>query len=302
MPGPDGEHRRGRGSARAIASHSGAQLRHRARHDRRVEVGQADAAQLEQVAQRGAELVGRGVAHGGEAPVLDELAVAIGPEVGLGVADVDDEEHGIGSSPCRRSSTSSTARTRAPPCSARWSMKAVPYKVVELLPPMHAAMQRAALRRAHGARADARVRREALRLAGDHAPPGGAGARARRCFPADPDARAAVERAEEWGDEVWQPMARRLLWRTLDHAPARDGRATRRARAAALPDARRARAGADRQRASSAGSTAPTRAPCAPTCARCPATSTASTAGSPTACSAARRSTPPTCRSPRPRG
>ena len=44
-------------------------------------------------ARHGAELVGRGVAHGREPPVLDELAVAIGPEVGLGVADVDDEEH-----------------------------------------------------------------------------------------------------------------------------------------------------------------------------------------------------------------
>ena len=41
-------------------------------------------------------------------------------------------------------------------------------------------------------------------------------------FPADPDARAAVERAEEWGDEVWQPMARRLLWRTFTIAPAGD--------------------------------------------------------------------------------
>ena len=33
-------------------------------------------------------------------------------------------------------------------------------------------------------------------------------------LPADPDERAAVERAEEWGDEVWQPMARRLVWQT----------------------------------------------------------------------------------------
>ena len=31
-------------------------------------------------------------------------------------------------------------------------MKAVPYEVVELLPPMHAALQRRALRRPHGAR------------------------------------------------------------------------------------------------------------------------------------------------------
>jgi hypothetical protein len=29
-----------------------------------------------------------------------------------------------------------------------------------------------------------------------------------------------VHRAEEWGDEVWQPMARRLLWRTFTMHPA----------------------------------------------------------------------------------
>jgi glutathione S-transferase len=31
-------------------------------------------------------------------------------------------------------------------------------------------------------------------------------------FPADPTARAAVEEAEAWGDEVLQPLARRVLW------------------------------------------------------------------------------------------
>jgi glutathione S-transferase len=38
-------------------------------------------------------------------------------------------------------------------------------------------------------------------------------------LPADKDARARVERAEEWGDQVWQPMARRLLWQTFARAP-----------------------------------------------------------------------------------
>jgi glutathione S-transferase len=40
-------------------------------------------------------------------------------------------------------------------------------------------------------------------------------------YPADPDARAAVERAERWGDEALQPIARRVLWNGLrrDRSP-----------------------------------------------------------------------------------
>ncbi len=34
-------------------------------------------------------------------------------------------------------------------------------------------------------------------------------------FPADPDARATVEEAELWGDEVLQSAARRLAWNLL---------------------------------------------------------------------------------------
>jgi len=39
-------------------------------------------------------------------------------------------------------------------------------------------------------------------------------------FPRDADRRAAVEGAEEWGDEILQPVARRLAWATLkrDHS------------------------------------------------------------------------------------
>jgi glutathione S-transferase len=97
-------------------------------------------------------------------------------------------------------------------------MKAVPYKVVELLPPMHAALQRVRF----GARTVPGLTLESgEKLSGSRAI-------IRRLeelapepslFPADPDARTAVERAEEWGDEVWQPMARRLLWRTFTMRP-----------------------------------------------------------------------------------
>jgi glutathione S-transferase len=42
-------------------------------------------------------------------------------------------------------------------------------------------------------------------------------------FPRDPDARAKVEQAERWGDEVLQPVARRALWNALrrDRSPLR---------------------------------------------------------------------------------
>jgi glutathione S-transferase len=34
-------------------------------------------------------------------------------------------------------------------------------------------------------------------------------------FPSDPEQRAAVERAESWGDEVLQPVPRRIVWAAL---------------------------------------------------------------------------------------
>jgi glutathione S-transferase len=38
-------------------------------------------------------------------------------------------------------------------------------------------------------------------------------------LPAGRDARAGVERAEEWGDQVLQPLVRRILWAALRRAP-----------------------------------------------------------------------------------
>jgi glutathione S-transferase len=39
-------------------------------------------------------------------------------------------------------------------------------------------------------------------------------------FPPGGEARALVQRAEEWGDEVLQPLARRLLWASIRREPA----------------------------------------------------------------------------------
>jgi glutathione S-transferase len=38
-------------------------------------------------------------------------------------------------------------------------------------------------------------------------------------YPADPDARGRVEEADRWGDEVMQPVARRMAWWTLRADP-----------------------------------------------------------------------------------
>jgi glutathione S-transferase len=97
-------------------------------------------------------------------------------------------------------------------------MKAVPYKVVELLPPMHAALQRMRFgaRTVPGLILDSGEKisgsRAIMRRLEELAPEPS-------LFPADPDALVEVHRAEEWGDEVWQPMARRLLWRTFTMHP-----------------------------------------------------------------------------------
>ena len=85
---------RGRGSGCAIDVHSGPSCGHGRRDDRRARSPKRDAAELEQAAQRRAELVGGRLADRREAPVLDELVAAVGAEVRLGVADVDDEQHG----------------------------------------------------------------------------------------------------------------------------------------------------------------------------------------------------------------
>jgi glutathione S-transferase len=53
-------------------------------------------------------------------------------------------------------------------------------------------------------------------------------------LPSDPEVRAEVLRAEEWGEEVLQPIARRLLWPALTAVPRR-WPATRRGRGCPRP-------------------------------------------------------------------
>ncbi len=97
-------------------------------------------------------------------------------------------------------------------------LKAVPYGVVELPPPMHAAVQqlRFGVRTVPGLTLESGEKlsgsRAILRRLDELAPEPA-------LLPPDPGERAAVQRAEEWGDEVWQPMARRLLWQTFTMHP-----------------------------------------------------------------------------------
>jgi glutathione S-transferase len=124
------------------------------------------------------------------------------------------------------------------PCAAverAFELKGIPYRVVELPPAIHAGVQRAVF----GARTVPGLRVEGgERISGSRAimrwldaqrpePP---------LLPADPARRAAVEAAETWGDEIYQPIARRLLWSAFGAAPAAMASYQRGGRLPALPE------------------------------------------------------------------
>jgi glutathione S-transferase len=108
------------------------------------------------------------------------------------------------------------------PCAAverALELKGLRYRRIELPPPLHAPIQRVLFKartvpaiklddgeRVSGSRA---ILHRLEELAPE--PP---------LWPGDATHRAIVERAEEWGDEVWQPIARRLLWGTMRRCPA----------------------------------------------------------------------------------
>jgi glutathione S-transferase len=96
-------------------------------------------------------------------------------------------------------------------------LKDIPYRLVELPPPMHAPIQRLLF----GERTVPGLRLKGERISGSRRilrrleelrpdPP---------LFPADSAARARMEEAETWGDETFQPIARRLLWHAMRRNP-----------------------------------------------------------------------------------
>jgi glutathione S-transferase len=108
------------------------------------------------------------------------------------------------------------------PCAAverALELKGLAFRRVELPPPLHAPLMKLRF----GARTVPGLRLEdGEKLSGSRAilrrleelapdPP---------LWPGDGEQRVLVERAEEWGDEVYQPIARRLLWGALRRCPA----------------------------------------------------------------------------------
>jgi glutathione S-transferase len=98
-------------------------------------------------------------------------------------------------------------------------LKGVPYRRVELIPVLHRPVQRL---RFHAGSVPGLELADGERLTGSRAilraldervpdPP---------LLPAGERARAQVERAEEWADEVLQPLARRIVWAAVRRRPA----------------------------------------------------------------------------------
>jgi glutathione S-transferase len=107
------------------------------------------------------------------------------------------------------------------PCAAverALELKGLDFRRIELPPPLHAPIQRLRF----GARTVPAIKLDdGERLSGSRAI-------MRRLeelapepslWPADEEKRALVERAEEWADEVYQPIARRLLWGAMRRSP-----------------------------------------------------------------------------------
>jgi glutathione S-transferase len=106
------------------------------------------------------------------------------------------------------------------PCAAvekALSLKGLTYSVIEWPPSLHAPLQWLIF----GARTVPGLRIDGEKVSGSRAI-------MRRLdqlvpepalLPADPEARARMEEAERWGDEVFQPVARELIWSGFAHNP-----------------------------------------------------------------------------------
>jgi glutathione S-transferase len=107
------------------------------------------------------------------------------------------------------------------PCAAvekAMSIKGLSYEVTEWPPPLHAPIQKMLF----GARTVPALKIDGEKVSGSRTimrrldqlvpdPP---------LFPAETEARMRVEEAERWGDEVFQPVARELIWAGFTHRPA----------------------------------------------------------------------------------
>lgn len=112
-------------------------------------------------------------------------------------------------------------------------LKGIPYKIVEFPPPMHMA----AMKLLFGKRTVPGLKVNGEKITGSRAI-------LRRLdelrpepalLPADPAERAKVEEAEAWGDEVLQPLVRRVLWPMAKANPAALGSFSQGSKLPAIP-------------------------------------------------------------------
>ena len=108
------------------------------------------------------------------------------------------------------------------PCAAverALQLKRIPYRRSELIPVVSRLQQRL---RFDAGTVPGLVFEDGTRVAGSRAIVRELERRvpAPALLPEDGDARTRVERAEEWGEQVLQPLARRVLWAALRRAPA----------------------------------------------------------------------------------
>ena len=173
--------------------------------------------------ERGGELVGGRVGVSGEAPVVGEVVAVEGADVGLGVPDVNRERAWAGYD-ARRGDRPALRDPWLPPLArggADARAKGIPYKRVDLMPGRSKGVRRAPASRRHRPGAEGR-RREGPGLPRDRRaldeirpdPP---------LFPPTPPSAAKVEEAERWGDEVLQPMPRRIVVVGAEAKPRADG-------------------------------------------------------------------------------
>jgi glutathione S-transferase len=108
------------------------------------------------------------------------------------------------------------------PCAAAGralELKGIPYRRVELIPVAHRVPQ---WLRFHATTVPGIEFEDGARVVGSRAIVRALDQRVAvpALVPAAPERRARVERAEEWGDQVLQPLVRRVLWAAVRRAPA----------------------------------------------------------------------------------
>ena len=94
-------------------------------------------------------------------------------------------------------------------------LKGLPYRRVDTIPVAHKLVVRA---RAGAGTVPALVFPDGRRLAGSRAILHALEDQPPALLPADPEQRRRVARAEEWGDQVLQSLARRVVWAAVTSA------------------------------------------------------------------------------------